>query len=176
MNQRKRSAGIARSFTNIHRFFLHLFLPHHSCSARFHRIFRLLSRWLLRAAQYVWLLCVYVYCVCNSYISTCECKHSKCYHRHLVVLPLPLPLPSLLLRRLSVSLYTTITTTNTRRCRLLLYLEFVEKIKRLKHSVCIWTSCCFSVKLQRVDTRALRIYQSNCHCILCAYVERHEHK
>lgn len=39
----------------------------------------------------------------------------------------------------------------------LLYLEFVEKIKRTECSVCIWTSCCFSVNLQTIEN-TLRYY------------------
>lgn len=44
--------------------------------------------------------------------------------------------------------YTVTTTDNINW--VLLYLEFVEKIKRTEYSVCIWTSCCFSVDLQTV--------------------------
>lgn len=36
--------------------------------------------------------------------------------------------------------------------RFFFYLEFVEKMKRMKYSVCICASCCFSVKLQTVET------------------------
>lgn len=53
----------------------------------------------------------------------------------------------------AVRMLTTTTASMYSQHRLLLYLEFVEKIKRTEYSVCIWTSCCFSVNLQTVETR-----------------------
>lgn len=56
-----------------------------------------------------------------------------------------------------VAAAAALATTTINKHRLLLYLEFVEKIKRTEYSVCIWTSCCFSVNLQTVEARFTNI-------------------
>lgn len=107
--------------------------------------------------------------MCRQWATHIHTQHT-CYHRHsmlsaTVIVVIVIVFFGVLL--LLLYYYHYIGSV----CRLLLYLEFVEKIKRMKYSVCIWTSCCFSVKLQTVRN-TLRTNQIHWHCNLYRYSKR----